>query len=75
LPAHVVRIIDDFRDQRVVFREQEVTARPERMAVAIVDRQGKNFGLVAQQTARQRREQRSGSFMGCRESRHKWPTD
>jgi hypothetical protein len=29
------------------------------MAVAIMDRQGKNFGLAAQEAARQRREHRS----------------
>ena len=70
-PAHVMRIFDDFGDQRVVFREQEVAARPERIAPRVVDRQGENFGSAAHETARQRREQRSGCFI-CRRVVHTW---
>ena len=42
-PAHVMRFFDDFRDQRVVLREQEVATRPERMPPGVVDRQAENF--------------------------------
>ena len=41
LPAHVVRFFDHFRDQRVIFREQEIRARPERMPERVVDRQAR----------------------------------
>jgi len=74
-PAHVVRIFDHFRDQRVVFREQEIAARPERIAMRIVDRQGENFWSAAHEATRQRREQRSWSFMGGRRVCHTWPQD
>ena len=67
----LMRIADYFLDQRVVLREQEVTARPERKACAVVDRQGKNFRLSAHEATRQRREQRSWSFMIGRVLRHR----
>ena len=70
-----MRIFDDFRDQRVIFREQEVAARPERMPTGVVDRQGENFGSAAHEAARQRREQRSGCFMDRRKLCHTWPAD
>ena len=73
LPAHVMRIFDYLLDQRVVLREQEVATRPERMPCAVVDRQGENFGLPAHEATRQRREQRSWSFMVGRVLCHRWP--
>jgi hypothetical protein len=79
-PAHVVRFFDDrlldrFCDQRVVLREQEIPARPERMPLGVMDRQGKDFGSAAHEAARQRREHRIGCFMIGRKLRHRWPAD
>jgi len=54
----------------MVFREQEVAARPERMPPGVVDRQGENFGSAAHEAARQRREHRSRFFMMGRKLRH-----
>jgi hypothetical protein len=58
-----MRIFDNFSDQRVIFREQEIPARPERMPFGVVERQGQNLGSAAQETARQRREHCVGCFM------------
>ena len=74
LRSRNLRFFDDFGDQRVIFREQEVAARPERMPLGVMDRQGENFRGAAHEAARQRRQHCGRCFIVWK-LRHRWPQD